>query len=193
MQDPEAEDEVERFLELVEIEGVETTVLDCRVEQLPDRCEPLAPLKLDTPARPDPRPVLLVVHRDDSPRATGFGEERVEAVKGADVEHAQAAEVLGKGGDPVAVVAGDAGGVELVGVVEREGVEPEGDAIKDGSGRLWTGLDRQQISHLALGGSRLRRSFPGQHHHPLWFSRMPTPGVPICIECREGPLALLTS
>ena len=90
MQDPEAEDEVERLLELVEIEGVETAVLDLRAEQLPDRREALASLKLDTPARLDPRSVLLVVDRDDPPRAARLGEERVEAVKGADVEHAHA-------------------------------------------------------------------------------------------------------
>ena len=57
------------------------------------------------------------------------------------------------------MVAGDAGRVKLVGALEREGVEPEGNAIQDGSGRVVIGLDRQQISHLALGGSRLRWCF----------------------------------
>ena len=75
------------------------------------------------------------------------------------------------------MIAGDAGRVELVGVVEREGVEPERDAIQDGSGRVGIGPDRHQISHLALGGCWLRRSFPPQCHHPLWLSRMRTPSA----------------
>src|SRR5712692_1338398 len=42
-QDPEAEDEGQTFLELVEIEGVETAVLDLRAQQLPDRVNPHLP------------------------------------------------------------------------------------------------------------------------------------------------------
>ena len=112
VQDPEAEDEIERLPELVQIECVEVAVVDLGVEQLPDRGKPLASLELDAPARPDPLPVLLVVDRDDPPRAASLGEERVEAVKGAHVEHAHVAEVLGQGRDPVAVVTGHAAGVE---------------------------------------------------------------------------------
>ena len=109
MQDAEADDEVECFVELIQIEGVETAVLNLRVEQLPNRHEPLTSVELNTPARFDPHPVLLVVDGGDPPCAARLGEKRVEAVEGADVQHAHAAEVLRKGGDPVAVVASHPG------------------------------------------------------------------------------------
>ena len=57
----------------------------------------------------------------------------------------QAAQAL-RGEAPVHVVIA---GVDLARLI---------DAIQDGSGRVGIGLDRYQISHLALGGSWRRRS-----------------------------------
>src|SRR6185503_4653694 len=108
VQDSEADDEVELLLEPIEAEGVETAVLNVRVEQLRNRGEALTTLELNTPSRFDPHPVLLVVDGDDALCATRLGQECIEAVEGADVQHAHAAEVLRKGGDPVAMVASDA-------------------------------------------------------------------------------------
>ena len=72
MQEPEAEDQIELLVELVEVECVEAQVLDVRVEQLGDRPEALAALELDAPPRADPVAVLLVVDGDhaSAPRAS---------------------------------------------------------------------------------------------------------------------------
>jgi hypothetical protein len=93
--------------------------------------------------------------------AARLREERVEAVEGADVQHAHAAEILGQGRDPVAVITGHAVGVELPGAVERERMKPEWHPIKDGCSRHRIRLDLDQISHLTLCGSRFRRGFQG--------------------------------
>ena len=183
MQDPEAEDEIERLRQLIQIECVERVVVDLRVEQLPDCGEPLAPFELDAPAGADPLPVLLVVDRDDPPRPASLGEERIEAVEGADVEHAQAAEVLGQGRDPVTVITGDARRVELAGAVEGEGVEPERDSIQDGFGRVGIGVDRQEIRDLALGGGWFWRDLEALicgGRAPERRLRLVRPGVALC-------------
>lgn len=57
------------------------------------------------------------------------------------------------------MITGDAVGVELPGAVERERVKPEWHPIKDGCGRLWIGLDLDQIGDLTLCGSWLGRGF----------------------------------
>ena len=55
----------------------------------------------------------------------------------------------------------DAMGIELSGAVERERVKPEWHPIKDGCSRHRISLDLDQIGHLTLCGSWLRRGFQG--------------------------------
>src|SRR5579875_3968105 len=88
VQDPEAVDEIEALVELIKRERVHPAVLDARVQQTLDRADPLAALELDAPARGNPVTVLLVVDREHPPRAPTLGEECVEAVEGANIEHA---------------------------------------------------------------------------------------------------------
>ena len=61
MQDPEAKDEVEALIQVVQFERVGTPVLDARVDQGRDRAESLTPAQRNIPARLDPLDVLLVV------------------------------------------------------------------------------------------------------------------------------------
>src|SRR6266550_1404259 len=90
-----------------------------------DGAEALSALQLDAPPGGDPKPVLLVVHPHDALGPSALGEESVKAVEGADVEHAHPGEVRGKHGYSVAVVPREAGRINALGAVEREGVKPE--------------------------------------------------------------------
>ena len=94
VQDAEAEDQVEALVELVEVEGVQATIGDPRAEQRRDRPETLATDELGPPAGAHPVAVLLGVDRDDASRTARLREEGVEAVEGADVEDAHAAQIL---------------------------------------------------------------------------------------------------
>ena len=60
-----------------------------------DGAEPLPALQLNAPPGGDPEPILLVVHRHDPLGPPALGEEGVDAVEAADIEHAHPGEVLG--------------------------------------------------------------------------------------------------
>jgi hypothetical protein len=128
VQDPEAEHNVEALRGTVERERerVAAAVLHARTEQVGDCREALASLQLDPPARPHPRHVLLVVYGDHERRAEVLGEQRVEAVERADVEHPLAGERQRQERNARAMVARDARRVETVLAVERDRVEPSG-------------------------------------------------------------------
>jgi hypothetical protein len=122
VQDPEAEHNVEALRGAVQRERVAAAVLHARTEQLGDCREALASLQLDPPGRPHPRYVLLVVD-EYVRRAAVLGEERVEAVERADVEHLLAGERQRHERNARAMVARDARRVETVLAVERERVK----------------------------------------------------------------------
>src|SRR6476659_6023726 len=104
MQEPEAEDHVEELVELIEVEGVQASIRHLRPKQLPDRPKSLAALQLDAPPGRDPFAVLLVVDRQHPRGPASLRQERVEAVKRPDVQHAPAGKVLGQRGDAIAMV-----------------------------------------------------------------------------------------
>ena len=139
-----------------QLERVAAHVLDARVQQLRDRAEARAGLELDPPARPDPVDVLLAVDGHDPLGAAVLGQEGVEAVERPDVEHALPGERLGQERHPVAVVARDAGRVQAVLGVEREGVEPQRHLPEHALGVLDLRADRQRVGDRALGIGELR-------------------------------------
>ena len=94
-----------------------------------DGAEALAARKLDAPPGRDPEPVLLVVVRNHRVGPAVLGEEGVETVERADVEHAHPGEVARKCGDAVAVIARNAGRVDARSAVEREGVKQNGTSL----------------------------------------------------------------
>jgi hypothetical protein len=135
----------------VQLERVQTPVLDARAQQTLDRLKALAASQLDAPTRANPQPVLLVVDRHHPPRAARLGQERVKAVEGPDVEHAQAVETRRQGRDAVAVVPRHARRVQAGPPVERKRVKPQGHTLHDSPRVGGVGLDGQQIRHLTLG------------------------------------------
>src|SRR5438309_7215055 len=115
-----------------------------------DGAEALPAFQLDAPPGSDPKPVLLVVHRHDPLGPSALGEEGVEAVEGADVEHAHPGEVPGKHGYSVTVVPREAGRVDALSAVEREGMEPKGHPLDRGASEARVDLDWQQVGHVPL-------------------------------------------
>ena len=95
MQDAEAEDDVERLPEAIYIESVQPAVDDAGVQKLGDRPEPGTGLQVDSEPAADPADVLLVVHRHHTGGPATLGQEGVEPVKRAHVEHACAGELSG--------------------------------------------------------------------------------------------------
>ena len=116
-----------------------------------DRAKALPARQSDSPAGRDPQPVLLVVHRHHPLGPAPLGEEGVEAIERTDVEHSHPGKVGGQHRHAVAVVARGAGGVDALGVIQREGVKPERHRLNGRASGFRGDLDRQQVGHLALG------------------------------------------
>ncbi len=151
MQDPEAEDEIERLVELSELERVEAAIVDPRADQSMNRLKSLAAFELDAPARGDPLDVLLVVDGNDALGTPRFGEEGVKAVERAYVENAEPTEILGQSRDPITVVPSDPVRVGGGGIAEGEGMEPDRNLIESGFRRCLGGIYSQKIRYLAFG------------------------------------------
>jgi hypothetical protein len=117
-----------------------------------DCAEALAARQPDPPARLDPGPVLLVVDRHHPLRSARLGQECIETVERAHIEHAHAGEVARYGGHAVAVIAGSARGVDPLLTVQSEGVEPERNSAQDLPGVGGVGLYRQQVGDFPLDG-----------------------------------------
>ena len=95
--------------------------------------KPTPPVKRHAEASTHPVDVLLIVDRDNPPRAAGLREEAVEAVERADVEHAAARKTIrAEHRKAVAVVAGDPRRVDPG--RERERVKPQRNRIADALG-----------------------------------------------------------
>ena len=123
---------------------------------------------MNSEAARDPGDVLLVVHRHDADGPATLGQEGVEPVERAHVEHARAAEVLRNRAQTVAVIPGDARRVHA-GAVERERVEPQRHAPQRGARLLPPGVDRQEVRDRPLRGGGLGDGFQilGHRSHLL--------------------------
>jgi hypothetical protein len=95
VQDAEAEDGVESLPEAIDLERVQPAAGDARVQKLGDRPEPGTGLKVDSEPAADPGDVLLVVHGHHARGPATLGQEGLEPVERAHVEHARAGELLG--------------------------------------------------------------------------------------------------
>jgi hypothetical protein len=95
VQDAETEDDVERLAEVVDTERVQAAVVDPGTQKLGDRPEPGAGHEVDAEPPADPGDVLLVVHGHHAGGPATLGQEGVEPVERAHVEHARAGQVLG--------------------------------------------------------------------------------------------------
>ena len=71
-------------------ERVHPAVVDPGVQKLGDRAEPGAALEVDSEPPADPGDVLLVVHGHHAGGPATLGQEGVEPVERAHVEHARA-------------------------------------------------------------------------------------------------------
>ena len=168
VQDAKAEDDVERLPEATDLERVQPAIGHARAQKLGDRPEPGTGLKVDSEPATDPGDVLLVVHGHHPGGPATLGQEGVETVERAHVEHARAGELLGYRAQAVAVIARDARRVDT-GAVERERVKPQRHALQRGARLLPPGVDRQQVRHSPLRGGDLgdRLQIFRRHCHSL--------------------------
>ena len=98
------------------------------------------------------------VHRHDPLGRSPLGEERIEAVEAADIEHAHPGEVLRKRADAVAMVARGAGRVDALSAVQRERVKPKGTVST---------VARARTGSTSIGSrSATRRSAPVTTNRP---------------------------
>jgi hypothetical protein len=155
MQDAEAQNDIEPFVELADIERVHAAVDDLGGDQVSDRVKACPAVELDAKAGLYPVDVLLVVDGDHAPRLLGLGEKAVEAVERADVEDAAPGEAIPiKDAHPIAVIARDAGRVDAGG--QREGVKPQRDRIPHRQGVVRRRAQGIEVGDGPLGGRRLR-------------------------------------
>src|SRR5439155_23815356 len=152
----------------LDIERVQPAVVDPGAQKLGDRPKPDAGLEVNSEAARDPGDVLLVVYRHDADGPATLGQEGVEPVERAHVEHARAAEVLRYRAQAVAVIPRDARRVHA-GAVERERVEPQRHAPQRGARLLPPGVDRQEVRDRPLRGGGLGDGFQilGHRSHLL--------------------------
>lgn len=108
MQDPETQHHVEALAELAHVLRVHAAVLDPRSDQPRDCAEADTACQRHAEASTHPVDILLIVDRDNAPRAADLRKEAIEPIERADVEHAAARETIGsEHRQAVAVVAGD--------------------------------------------------------------------------------------
>ena len=158
MQDPEAQHNFKALAELAHVQRVHPAVLNPRPEQPGDRAEADAARKRHAEASTHPGDVLLIVDSDNTPRTADLGEETVEAVKRADVEHAAPRKTIrAENREAVAVIAGDPRRVDPG--RQREGVKPQRNRIADALGVHRRRADRQHVSDKPLGQGRLGDRF----------------------------------
>ena len=158
VQDPETQHNVKALAERAHVQRIHPAVLNPRPEQPGDRAEADTALKRHTEASTHPGDVLLIIDSDNTPRTAGLGEEAVEAVKRADVEHAAPRKTIrAENREAVAVVAGDPRRVDPG--REREGVKPERNRVADALGVHRRRADRMHVSDEPLGQGRLGDRF----------------------------------
>ena len=155
VQDSEAQRNVEALAELAHVKRVHAAVLDPRSDEPGERAEAGAARQRHAEAGTHPVDVLLIVDRDNAPRAADLRQEAVEAVESADVEHATSSKAIrAEHRKAVAVVACDTRRVDPGS--KREGMKPKRNRIAHALGVRCRSADGVHVGDQPLGRGRLR-------------------------------------